>query len=80
MLVDVSGSMYRFNGHDYRLQREMEVVCMVMEAFQGYEDKLKVNCFYLLYELLVYLLEMSDLFYWVYATIGDCAGVLLVSR
>lgn len=42
LLVDVSGSMYRFNGHDARLQREMEAVCMVMEAFQGYENKLKV--------------------------------------
>lgn len=43
LLVDVSGSMYRFNGHDARLQREMEAVCMVMEAFQGYEHKLKVH-------------------------------------
>jgi len=41
--VDVSGSMYRFNGHDYRLQREMEAVCMVLEAFLGYEEKLKVT-------------------------------------
>lgn len=44
LLVDVSGSMYRFNGYDGRLEREMEAVCMVMEAFQGYEDKLKVSC------------------------------------
>ena len=34
-LVDVSGSMYRFNGHDLRLQRMMEVACLVMEAFHG---------------------------------------------
>lgn len=41
--MDVSGSMYRFNGYDGRLEREMEAVCMVMEAFQGYSEKLKVR-------------------------------------
>ncbi|XP_067943521.1 von Willebrand factor A domain-containing protein 8-like [Watersipora subatra] len=45
LLVDVSGSMYRFNGHDLRLQREMEVVCMVLEAFHGYDEKLKYDIY-----------------------------------
>lgn len=35
--------MYRFNGHDGRLDREMEACVMVMEAFNGYEDKLKYD-------------------------------------
>ena len=33
LVVDVSGSMYRFNGYDGRLQRTMEAVLMVMESF-----------------------------------------------
>ncbi|CAK8678183.1 unnamed protein product [Clavelina lepadiformis] len=41
VLVDVSGSMYRFNGLDNRLERSMEAACMVMEAFEGYKDKFK---------------------------------------
>jgi len=44
LLVDVSGSMYRFNGHDGRLDREMEAAIMVMEALDGYEEKIKVGC------------------------------------
>merc|ERR1719270_590490 len=39
LVVDVSGSMYRFNGHDQRLERMMESSLMVMEAFEGHEDK-----------------------------------------
>ncbi|XP_071482388.1 von Willebrand factor A domain-containing protein 8-like [Diadema antillarum] len=39
LVVDVSGSMYRFNGHDGRLDRTLQAVCMVMESFEGYEDK-----------------------------------------
>lgn len=39
LIVDVSGSMYRFNGHDNRLQREIESIVLVMEAFDGYNDK-----------------------------------------
>lgn len=39
LVVDVSGSMYRFNGHDGRLEREMSAVLMVMEALEGYENK-----------------------------------------
>ncbi|KAG7260161.1 hypothetical protein CRUP_020892, partial [Coryphaenoides rupestris] len=43
VLVDVSGSMYRFNGVDGRLERSMEAVCMVMEALDNYEHKLKYD-------------------------------------
>jgi hypothetical protein len=40
ILVDVSGSMYRFNGVDNRLERELESVLMVMEALKGFENKI----------------------------------------
>ncbi|XP_061547312.1 von Willebrand factor A domain-containing protein 8 isoform X2 [Phycodurus eques] len=43
VLVDVSGSMYRFNGVDGRLERSMEAVCMVMEALESYEHKFKYD-------------------------------------
>lgn len=43
VLADVSGSMYRFNGVDGRLERSMEAVCMVMEALEGFEHKFKVK-------------------------------------
>ena len=33
-VVDVSGSMYRFNGHDKRLERMLQATCLVMEAFE----------------------------------------------
>ncbi|RXM98061.1 von Willebrand factor A domain-containing protein 8 [Acipenser ruthenus] len=42
LLADVSGSMYRFNGLDSRLERSMEAVCMVMEALESYEHKFKI--------------------------------------
>jgi hypothetical protein len=32
--------MYRFNGVDNRLERELESVLMVMEAFSGFETKI----------------------------------------
>ncbi|KAJ4933398.1 hypothetical protein JOQ06_030229 [Pogonophryne albipinna] len=44
VLADVSGSMYRFNGVDRRLERSMEAVCMVMEGLENYEHKFKVKC------------------------------------
>ncbi|XP_037937936.1 von Willebrand factor A domain-containing protein 8 isoform X2 [Teleopsis dalmanni] len=40
LVVDVSGSMYRFNSYDGRLDRELEAVVMVMEAFEGFEKKI----------------------------------------
>jgi MoxR-like ATPase len=41
VVVDVSGSMYRFNGYDGRLDRELEAVTMIMEAFEGFENKIQ---------------------------------------
>ena len=38
-VVDVSGSMYRFNGHDQRLQRMLQAMCMVMESFDGVPEE-----------------------------------------
>lgn len=43
LVVDVSGSMYRFNSYDGRLDREMEACVMVMEAFNGYENKFQYD-------------------------------------
>ena len=43
LLCDVSGSMYRFNGQDGRLDRQLETILMVMEAFEGYDHKIKVS-------------------------------------
>lgn len=45
LLVDVSGSMYRFNGHDGRLERELEATLMVMEAFEGFENKFQYEIY-----------------------------------
>lgn len=45
LVVDVSGSMYRFNGHDGRLERELEATLMVMEAFEGFESKFKYDIY-----------------------------------
>ena len=42
LVVDVSESMYRFNGYDGRLDRTLEAVLMVMEAFEAYHTKFKV--------------------------------------
>lgn len=33
----------RFNSYDGRLDRELEAVVLVMEAFQGFEDKIKYD-------------------------------------
>ncbi|CAI2169627.1 3146_t:CDS:10 [Funneliformis geosporum] len=38
-LFDISASMYRFNSHDRRLERSMEVALMVMESFKSFEHK-----------------------------------------
>ncbi|XP_074649479.1 von Willebrand factor A domain-containing protein 8-like isoform X2 [Tubulanus polymorphus] len=43
LVVDLSGSMYRFNGYDGRLDRQMETTLMVLEAFDGYQNKIKVD-------------------------------------
>lgn len=44
LVVDVSGSMYRFNGYDGRLERSLEACLMVMEALENFEHKVKVRC------------------------------------
>ncbi|XP_075230942.1 von Willebrand factor A domain-containing protein c12.2 [Lycorma delicatula] len=43
LVVDVSGSMYRFNGYDGRLDRELEAVVLLMEAFQGHESRFQYD-------------------------------------
>lgn len=43
VVVDVSGSMYRFNGYDGRLDRELEAAVLVMEAFQGFDNKIQYD-------------------------------------
>nr|CAD7429314.1 unnamed protein product [Timema monikensis] len=43
LVIDVSGSMYRFNSYDGRLDREMEAVILVMEAFQGHEGRIQYD-------------------------------------
>jgi len=42
-VVDCSGSMYRFNGQDGRLQRECELVVMVMEALEGFHNRFEYS-------------------------------------
>ncbi|CAG5045403.1 unnamed protein product [Parnassius apollo] len=37
LVLDVSGSMYRFNSYDGRLERSMEAVVLITEALKGYE-------------------------------------------
>ncbi|KAI9908417.1 hypothetical protein PsorP6_004490 [Peronosclerospora sorghi] len=39
-VMDVSGSMYRFNGQDSRLERMLETTLMIMESFAGFEREL----------------------------------------
>lgn len=41
-VMDVSGSMYRFNGQDKRLERMLETSMMIMESFIDFEE----NCEY----------------------------------
>jgi len=43
LVVDVSGSMYRFNGHDQRLERMLESCLMLMEALEGYGERIKYD-------------------------------------
>lgn len=38
-LMDVSGSMYRFNGQDQRLDRLLQTSLMLMESLEGFEHK-----------------------------------------
>uniref|UniRef100_A0A1I7YH63 VWFA domain-containing protein n=1 Tax=Steinernema glaseri TaxID=37863 RepID=A0A1I7YH63_9BILA len=43
LCFDVSGSMYRFNGYDNRLQRSMESALLCMEALHGKEEKIQYD-------------------------------------
>ncbi|ORZ15094.1 AAA domain-domain-containing protein [Absidia repens] len=38
-VFDLSASMFRFNAHDRRLERSLEVALMLMESFRGLEHK-----------------------------------------
>jgi len=38
-VVDCSGSMYRFNGYDNRLNRCLQAAALVMESFDGMDEK-----------------------------------------
>ncbi|VDM74551.1 unnamed protein product [Strongylus vulgaris] len=40
LCFDVSGSMYRFNGYDKRLNKSLEAALMVMTSFEGKDDKI----------------------------------------
>jgi len=41
-VMDVSGSMYRFNGMDRRLDRLLDATTMIMESFAGFSQKFDV--------------------------------------
>ncbi|KAF5299279.1 hypothetical protein FQA39_LY02452 [Lamprigera yunnana] len=43
LVTDVSGSMHRFNSYDGRLDRELEAVVLLMEAMEGFEDKIQYD-------------------------------------
>ncbi|ODN04785.1 von Willebrand factor A domain-containing protein 8 [Orchesella cincta] len=45
LLVDCSGSMYRFNGYDRRMDRTLSSLLMVMNAFKGFENTVKYDVF-----------------------------------
>lgn len=41
--VKSNGFYFRFNGYDQRLDRELEAVVMVMEAFEGFETRVRYD-------------------------------------
>ncbi|XP_023941851.1 von Willebrand factor A domain-containing protein 8 [Bicyclus anynana] len=43
LVLDVSGSMYRFNSYDGRLERSMEAVVLLTEALRGYEARIRYD-------------------------------------
>lgn len=45
LVLDVSGSMYRFNSYDGRLERSMEAVVLLTEALRGYESRIKYDMY-----------------------------------
>ena len=42
-VIDCSGSMYYFNGHDGRLERTLQTAVMIFEAFAGFEHKYRYS-------------------------------------
>ncbi|KAF9412835.1 von Willebrand factor A domain-containing protein 8 [Entomortierella beljakovae] len=42
-VFDLSASMFRFNNHDRRLERSMEVAMMIMESFRNFEHKFEYS-------------------------------------
>ena len=42
-VIDCSGSMYYFNGHDRRLERTLQTAVMIFEAFAGFEHKYRYS-------------------------------------
>ncbi|ORZ40870.1 AAA domain-domain-containing protein [Catenaria anguillulae PL171] len=40
---DLSASMFKFNSHDSRLQRSVEVALLVMQAFKNFDHKLRYS-------------------------------------
>ncbi|KAJ0176447.1 hypothetical protein K1T71_007626 [Dendrolimus kikuchii] len=45
LVLDVSGSMYRFNSYDGRLERSMEAVVLLTEALKGYESRIRYDMY-----------------------------------
>ncbi|CAH2270126.1 jg7660 [Pararge aegeria aegeria] len=45
LVLDVSGSMYRFNSYDGRLERSMEAVVLLTEALKGYEARIRYDMY-----------------------------------
>ncbi|XP_049873594.1 von Willebrand factor A domain-containing protein 8 [Pectinophora gossypiella] len=45
LVLDVSGSMYRFNSYDGRLERSMEAVVLVTEALKGFESRIRYDIY-----------------------------------
>ncbi|XP_072949521.1 von Willebrand factor A domain-containing protein 8 [Epargyreus clarus] len=45
VVLDVSGSMYRFNSYDGRLERSMEAVVLLTEALKGYETRIRYDMY-----------------------------------
>ncbi|CAH0398204.1 unnamed protein product [Chilo suppressalis] len=45
LVLDVSGSMYRFNSYDGRLERSMEAVVLITEALRGYEARIRYDMY-----------------------------------
>ncbi|XP_045536521.1 von Willebrand factor A domain-containing protein 8 [Papilio machaon] len=45
LVLDVSGSMYRFNSYDGRLERSMEAVVLLTEALRGYEARIRYDVY-----------------------------------